>query len=382
MRWPLFYELFTQKIYIHTCKNIGKTIKLCYSKFLRSEEKKMESSLIRVVAIAILILINAYFVALEFAIVQIRASKIDMLIQEGNKKALKCKIVKDNLNSYLSSTQLGITLVGLFLGWIGEPTVSELIGPLLDRITSNNGIKTTISFIFSFALITLLEVVFGELVPKAMALAKTEKCNLMLDGSLVIFHKLTYPITMAFDKLTALCLKPFGMEVADENQEVYTRDELEMLVNQSIDDKRDQLLLSNAFQFSDCKAEEIMIHRTKMVCIDINASQEEVVNIITNNGYTRYPIIDKEKDNIIGFVHVRDIYRDIVADNKLDLNSCIRKVSAFPEDMKIRDIFKQLKEKKEQMAIVVDEFGGTSGLLSLEDIIEELVGDIEDEFDE
>ena len=119
-----------------------------------------------------------------------------------------------------------------------------------------------------------------------------------------------------------------------------------------------------------------------MVCIDINASQEEVVNIITNNGYTRYPVIDKEKDNIIGFVHVRDIYRDIVADDKLDLNSCIRTVSSFAEDMKIRDIFKQLKEKKEQMAIVVDEFGGTSGLLSLEDIIEELVGDIEDEFDE
>lgn len=342
----------------------------------------MESSLIRVIAIIVLILINAYFVALEFAIVQIRASKIDMLIQEGNKRALKCKVVKDNLNSYLSSTQLGITLVGLFLGWIGEPTVSELIEPILNQLTTNTGIKKTISVVFSFALITLLEVVFGELVPKAMALAKTERCNLLLDGSLVIFHKVTYPITVAFDKLTELCLKPLGIEIVDESQDVYTKDELEMLVNQSIDDKREQVLLSNAFQFSDCKAEDIMIHRTKMVCIDMKASQEEVVNIITNNGYTRYPVIDQEKDNIVGFVHVRDIYRDIVADNKLDLDSCIRTVSSFPEDMKIRDIFKQLKEKKEQIAIVVDEFGGTSGLLSLEDIIEELVGDIEDEFDE
>lgn len=342
----------------------------------------MESQLLNVVIIAILILINAYFVALEFAIVQIRSSKIDTLIQEGNKKAKKCKIVKDNLNSYLSSTQLGITVVGLLLGWLGEPTVSKIIEPILDMITSNASIKHSISFIFSFGLITLLEVVFGELVPKAIALYETEKCNLLLDGSLVIFHKLTYPITVTFDKLTELCLKPFGIEPADETHEIYTRGELQMLINQSIEDSGDQLLLANAFQFSNCKAGDIMVHRTKMVCIDINSTQEEVLNIITNNGYTRYPVIDKEKDNVIGFVHVRDIYRDIVSDNKLDLKSCIREVSSFTETIQIRNIFKELKENKEQFAIIVDEYGGTSGLLTLEDIIEELVGDIEDEFDE
>ena len=125
-----------------------------------------------------------------------------------------------------------------------------------------------------------------------------------------------------------------------------------------------------------------MIHRTKMVCIDIDSTQEEVLEIITDNGFTRYPVIDKEKDNVIGFVHVRDIYRDVVSDNKLDLKSCTRKVSYFTERMQIRNIFKELKEKREQFAIIVDEYGGTSGLLTLEDIIEELVGDIEDEFDE
>ena len=249
-------------------------------------------------------------------------------------------------------------------------------------ITSNASIKHSISFIFSFGLITLLEVVFGELVPKAIALYETEKCNLLLDGSLVIFHKLTYPITVTFDKLTELCLKPFGIEPADETHEIYTRGELQMLINQSIEDSGDQLLLANAFQFSNCKAGDIMVHRTKMVCIDINSTQEEVLNIITNNGYTRYPVIDKEKDNVIGFVHVRDIYRDIVSDNKLDLKSCIREVSSFTETIQIRNIFKELKENKEQFAIIVDEYGGTSGLLTLEDIIEELVGDIEDEFDE
>lgn len=342
----------------------------------------MESELLNIVIILILILVNAYFVALEFAIVQIRSSKIDTLIEGGNKSAKKCKIVKDNINSYLSSTQLGITLVGLLLGWLGEPTISKLIDPLLEIITSNIAVKQSISFIVSFSVITLLEVVFGELVPKAIALYETEKCNLLLDGSLILFHKLTYPITMTFDKLTELFLKPFGIEPANETNEIYTRGELQMLINQSIDDSGDQMLLSNAFQFSNRRAEEIMIHRTKMVCIDIDSTQEEVLEIITDNGFTRYPVIDKEKDNVIGFVHVRDIYRDMVSDNKLDLNSCIRKVSYFTETMQIRNIFKSLKEKREQFAIIVDEYGGTSGLLTLEDIIEELVGDIEDEFDE
>ena len=243
-------------------------------------------------------------------------------------------------------------------------------------------LRHTISLIFSFGLITLLEVVFGELVPKAIALTETEKCNLSLDSSLVTFHKLTYPITVTFDKLTELCLKPFGIKPLNETQEIYTRDELEMLVNQSIEDKREQTLFANVFQFSDCKAKDVMIHRKKMVCIDVDATHEQVLNIITINGYTRYPVIDKEKDNIIGFVHVRDIYRDVVSDNKLDLKSCIRDVSIFTETMQIRDIFKQLKENREQFAIVVDEYGGTSGLLTLEDIIEELVGDIQDEFDD
>lgn len=342
----------------------------------------MESELLNVIIIIILILINAYFVALEFAIVQIRSSKIDTLIEEGNKRAIKCKIVKDNLNSYLSSTQLGITVVGLLLGWLGEPTVSKIIEPILDLMTSNTSIKNTISLIFSFGLITLLEVVFGELVPKAMALYETEKCNLLLDGSLVIFHRLTYPITVTFDKLTELCLKPFGVELAEETKEIYTRGELQMLVNQSIQDKGDQMLLANAFQFSNCKVGDIMIHRTKMVCIDIKSTQEQILNIITHNGYTRYPVIDKEKDNVIGFVHVRDIYRDIVSDNKLDLKSCIREVSSFTESIQIRKVFKELKDHKEQFAIIVDEYGGTSGLITLEDIIEELVGEIEDEFDQ
>lgn len=342
----------------------------------------MNSEIISLLAIVVLILINAYFVALEFAIVQIRASKIDALIQEGNKKAIKCKRVKDNLSSYLSSTQLGITVVGLLLGWLGEPTVSKIIEPILDMATSNESVKHSVSLIFSFALITLLEVVFGELVPKAIALAEPEKCNLILDSSLVMFHKLTYPITVTFDKLTEICLKPFGIKTINETLEIYTKGELKMLVNQSIEDEGEQMLLVNALRFSDCKAKNIMVHRTKMVCIDVNATQEQVLEIITNNGYTRYPVINEEKDNIVGFLHVRDIYRNVVSDKKLDLKSCIREVSSFTETMHIRNIFRQLKGKREQFAIVVDEYGGTSGLLTLEDIIEELVGEIQDEFDE
>lgn len=342
----------------------------------------MQKEIINLILIIGLILLNAYFVLLEFAIVQIRSSQIETLLDKKNKRAKKCKIVKDNLNAYLSSTQLGITLVGLLLGWIGEPTISKIIEPVLTQLNIVDGLKVKISFIFSFGLITLMEVVFGELIPKAIAIDKAEKCNLIFDGSLVIFHKLTYPITATFDKITQLCLKPLGIELKNENEEVFTKDELELLINQTIQDQREQILLSNAFKFSDKTAKEIMVHRINMVCINQNDNQDEVLKVITNNGYTRYPVIDKDKDHILGFIHVRDIYQNILKNNNLDIDKCIRKISFFNEETQIRDIFKELKEKKEQIAIVKDSSNGTSGIITLEDIIEELVGEIEDEFDE
>lgn len=343
----------------------------------------MQKEMINLILIVVLILLNAYFVLLEFAIVQIRSSQIDTLLQDkSNKRAKKCKIVKDNLNAYLSSTQLGITLVGLFLGWIGEPTVSKIIEPILTSFNIGEGMRIKISFVVSFAFITLMEVVFGELIPKAVAIDKAEKCSMIFCGSLVLFHKITYPITATFDKITQLCLKPLGIELKNENEEVFTKDELELLINQSIQDQREQILLSNVFKFSNKTLKEIMVHRVNMVCINKNDSQDQVLNIITNNGYTRYPVIDKDKDDILGFIHVRDIYEEIVTNDKLEIDKCLREISSFNEETKIRDAFKDLKEKKEQIAIVVDSYNGTSGLVTLEDIIEELVGDIEDEFDE
>lgn len=343
----------------------------------------MENKAINLVIILGLILLNAYFVLMEFAIVQIRMSQIDTLLQTpNNKRAKKCKIVKDNLNAYLSATQLGITLVGLLLGWLGEPTISKMIEPFLTWIGVGDSLKIKISFVVSFAFITLIEVVFGELIPKAIAIDKAEKCNLIFDGSLIIFHKITYPITATFDKITQLCLKPLGMQLKNENEEVFTKDELELLINQSIEDQREQVLLSNVFKFSNKTAKEIMVHRIDMCCISKNSDKDEVLELIQDNGYTRYPVIDKDKDDILGFIHVRDIYEDIVTDNKLELDKCLRSVSFFNEETQIRDVFKELKEKKEQIAIVIDSSKGTSGLVTLEDIVEELVGEIEDEFDE
>ena len=343
----------------------------------------MQKEIINLVLIIVLILLNAYFVLLEFAIVQVRSSQIDTLLQDKkNKRAKKCKLVKDNINAYLSSTQLGITLVGLLLGWIGEPTVSNVIEPILTSFNVGEGLRVKIAFVVSFALITLMEVVFGELIPKAVAIDKAEKCSLIFCSSLVVFHKLTYPITATFDKITELCLKPLGIELKNENEEVFTKDELELLINQSIQDQREQILFSNVFKFSNKTLKEIMVHRINMVCINKNDSQDKVLEIITNNGYTRYPVIDKDKDDIVGFIHVRDIYEEIVTHNNLEIDKCLREISSFNEETKIRDAFKDLKEKKEQIAIVVDSFNGTSGLVTLEDIIEELVGEIEDEFDE
>lgn len=340
-----------------------------------------DSNIINILIVFGLIVLNSYFVVLEFALVQIRASRIDTLISEGNKRAVKCKKVKDGLNTYLSATQLGITVVGLLLGWMGEPTVSRILEPLLDIISLSDKLSRTISIIVSFSIITALEVVLGELVPKALALLKAEEFNLALDGSLIVFHKITYPIIWTFDRLTDLCLKPFGLSQLEEVNDKYTKGELEMLVDSSLEEDDGRSLLSKAFKFGNVVAEDIMIHRLDMVCISKDSEQEEVLRIITENGYTRYPVTSDDKDHIVGYVHVRDIYRDVVADNLLNLSECIREVNVYPEGMELTSIFMELKKNREQIAIIVDEQGGTSGLLTMEDIMEELVGDISDEFD-
>lgn len=286
--------------------------------------------LLKVTLIVMLVLINAFFVACEFAMVKLRSSRIDTMITEGNNNAKRCKIIKDNLNSYLSACQLGITLCSLALGWMGESTVKELILPIVSVFNLSESIIYTISISISFLIITMMEVVIGELVPKALALYNTEKIMLSTSFLLVGFYKLTYPIIYFFNLSTDLFLKPFGYSQADEVDEPHTGDEIRLLVEESyksgLIDESEQRLVDNIFEFEEKKIREIMVPRTDMVCIYESDSEEKILAILKEEGVTRYPVCRKNKDDILGFVHIRDLYNQKINENKIELEEILRDI--------------------------------------------------------
>ncbi|WP_131082124.1 hemolysin family protein [Clostridioides difficile] len=341
--------------------------------------------LLKVTLIVMLVLINAFFVACKFAMVKLRSSRIDTMITEGNNNAKRCKIIKDNLNSYLSACQLGITLCSLALGWMGESTVKELILPIVSVFNLSESIIYTISISISFLIITMMEVVIGELVPKALALYNTEKIMLSTSFLLVGFYKLTYPIIYFFNLSTDLFLKPFGYSQADEVDEPHTGDEIRLLVEESyksgLIDESEQRLVDNIFEFEEKKIREIMVPRTDMVCIYESDSEEKILAILKEEGVTRYPVCRKNKDDILGFVHIRDLYNQKINENKIELEEILRDIIYISENLTIDKALERIRKEKLQLAIVVDEYGGTSGVVTIEDILEEIVGEIQDEFD-
>lgn len=344
------------------------------------------NDIINLIIIILLVLMNGFFVASEFAIVKLRGSRLETLIYEGNLKAKYCKSIKQDLNSYLSACQLGITLASLGLGWIGEPTISRIIAPIFSYFKLNETTLHSISFAIAFVVITSFHIVLGELVPKSLAIYNTEK--VMLNTSLILigFFKVTYPIIWIFNKSTNLFLKIFGLSLSDEIIDAHTDEEIRILVEESykngLIDETEQQFVDNIFDFSDKMAREIMIPRTDMACLYKNDSEERVLSTIKEQEFTRYPVCGKDKDEILGFVHIKDLYHQKLENDHINIENKIRKIIVVPETAPISKLLEKFKKEKIQIAIVMDEYGGTSGLVTIEDILEEIVGEIQDEFDE
>lgn len=344
------------------------------------------SDIMKLFMLLTLVIINGFFVACEFAAVKIRVTRIDTLITDGNSKAKYVKYIKNNLNSCLSACQLGITLCSLGLGWMGEDTLTQLILPILSSIHISESIIHIVSFIISFFLITMIEVVIGELVPKALALYNTETILLNSSFLLLGFCKVMRPIIFIFDKSTDMFLRPFGYSQSGEVNDPHTDDEIRILVEESYQngliDETEQQLVDNIFEFGDIKIKEIMTPRTDMKCLYIEDTEEDIFNMIIGEGYTRYPVCENDKDNIIGFIHIKDLYNQKFRENEINIEKIIRKTIYVPESIYVSKLFEKMKKEKIQIAIVLDEYGGTAGIITIEDILEEIVGDIQDEFDE
>ncbi|AQR96051.1 MULTISPECIES: hemolysin family protein [Clostridium] len=341
--------------------------------------------LINVIIVIFLVFMNGFFVATEFAMVKVRKSRVETLALDGNKNAkYTLKIVKD-LNSYLSACQLGITLASLGLGWVGEPAFADMLRPLINLFNLPEITLHSIAVVLGFSIITGLHIVLGELVPKSLAIISAEKIALYTALPLIGFYKITYPIMWSFNHSTNLVLKIFGISQVDEQEAAHTDEEIKLLVEDSykhgLIDQTELTFVDNIFDFSEKTVREIMIPRTDMACVFIEDSFEEIIKYVLEEQLTRYPICKDSKDNVIGFIHIKDLFKLKIEGNE-NIEGIIREIKFVPESLSISELFTAFKEEKAQMAIIIDEFGGTSGLVTTEDILEEIVGEIQDEFDD
>jgi len=328
-------------------------------------------------------------VATEFAIVKVRSSRIDQLILEGRKGAVSAKKVVTHLDEYLSACQLGITITALGLGWIGEPTVEELLFPVFERYHLSESLSHILSFGIAFALVTFLHVVIGELAPKTVAIQKAETVTLLFSVPIIWFYKLMYPFIWFLNGSARVLVGLFGMKPASEHEVVHSEEELRILLSESYKkgeiNKSELKYVNNIFEFDERIAKEIMVPRTEMVTFSVQDSLKEIMDIIKTEHYTRYPIIDGDKDNIVGFINVKEFLtanlQEQISQNGFQIENFINPIIHVIETIPISELLIKMQKERTHIAILVDEYGGTSGLVTIEDIIEEIVGEIRDEFD-
>ena len=342
--------------------------------------------LFQLLLVIFLIAMNGFFVAAEFACVKIRPSRLETLIQEGSRQAKYAKKLTDHLDASLSVTQLGITLASLGLGWVGEPAVATLILPITHAVGLDDVVGHTISLALAFSIITGMHIVLGELTPKTMAIQNVEKIMLNVALPMLVFHRVMYPFVWLLNHVANWVAHRMGFHTASEGDDAHTEEEIRLLMEEShrqglIDDTEVDFV-DNVFDFTDLNVREIMTPRTDMVCLYLEDTMDENLHTILEEQLTRYPICHEDKDHIVGFLHVKDLMRVMAEGRKPNLRRLARKALIVPESMDVSVLLKTMQKQRSQMAIVVDEYGGTAGMVTIEDIVEEIVGDIQDEFDE
>ncbi len=343
---------------------------------------------IRLAAFAVLIAFTAFFVASEFAIVKVRTTRIDQLIAEGNKRAIPAKRVISNLDEYLSACQLGITMTALGLGLLGEPTVERILHPLFERFDLSDSMSNFFSYGIAFTTVTFLHVVVGELAPKTLAIQKAEQVALFVAKPLIWFYRMMYPFIKFLNGSARALTGLFGLKPVSESELAHTEEELRMILSDSLKsgeiNQAEYKYVNKIFEFDDRIAKEIMAPRTEMSTIGKDTTLREVFDQVNVEQYTRYPVTDGDKDHVIGLVNMKNLLTSYIKDtNNINrpvidyMQPIIRVIETIP----IGDLLLKIQRERIHMAVLMDEYGGTSGLVTIEDILEEIVGDIRDEFD-
>ncbi len=338
-----------------------------------------------------LVALNGLFVAAEFAFVKIRATQVDKLVSEGKTSSGLVKTATSKIDQYLAVCQLGITICSLGIGALAEPAFEVLISPILDPLGLSEGLQHAIALGIALFIASFLHVVFGELAPKTLAIQKPEGTSLFVAPFMQFFYYLLRPLVIVFNGTANAITRAFGVAPANEGEDSHTEDEIRTLVAQSnrqgfLEDDEQQMI-GAVFELNDKAAREIMVPRLDVVSVHAGMNLKNLVSVASAGHYTRYPVYEeKSPDNILGMVHAKDVLRAVQKEGTLESDitakDLVRDVLVVPENRRIDDILEDFQSKEIQMAVVIDEWGSFEGVFTIEDIIEEIVGEIRDEFDE
>ena len=334
-----------------------------------------------------LIFLNGFFVAAEFAIVKVRTAQVDLKASKGNKVAGIAKNIVEHMDVYLSACQLGITMASLALGWIGEDVFTVIVFRFFDLVgvTLSPESAHQIAFPAAFALLTILHIVLGEQAPKTIGIRHPLSTTMSISIPLKIFYILFSPFIWVLNNMSNLLLRMIGIKPTI-GHEIHTEEELRLLLSESEEGgairQSEHELIQNVFEFDDRVVRQILVPRTKISAIDVDSNNEVILNMVIDDQYSRFPVYKDNLDNIIGIIHTRDLLKILRSNNFSGINTIIRPAYFIPLTKRINELLREMQTQHIQMAIVTNEFGGTAGIVTMEDIIEELVGEIQDEYDE
>ncbi|MGZ3863785.1 MAG: hemolysin family protein [Bacteroidia bacterium] len=334
----------------------------------------------------LLVLLNGFFVAAEFSIVKVRASQVELKATSGSRRAKMTSHILDNLDKYLSATQLGITLASLALGWIGEDVVAQSIMKLLNYFAVNVAESTAhaIAIPIGFTLITIAHIVFGELAPKIIAIRNPLNTSLALSFPLRVFYVIFSPFIWFINKFSTLILHALGIK--ENHADTHTEEELRMILTESEESgaikRSENELIQNVFDFDDRIVKQIMVPQNRISAVNVEMGHDQLVKKVIDEGYSRLPVYLGDIDNVIGIIHSKDLLKAVVDNKFKSIKEIMRPAHFVPENMKVNDLLRDMQRLHAQIAIITNEFGSTAGIVTMEDIIEELVGEIRDEHDE
>lgn len=345
--------------------------------------------LLKITAVVLLVLANAFFVAAEFSLVSVRSTRITELVAQGNQAAKSVQRALQNPDRVIAATQLGITLASLGLGWIGEPALAGFIRPIVEffPVRFQEGVSHSVSAGIAFALITFLHVVVGELAPKSIALQNPEKTSLAIAQPTLWTEVIFKPAIWALNGTGNFLLRLVGVKPASGHGLVHSVEELKMLVTASaqegVVEAEEREMLHAIFDFGDLLVRQVMVPRTEIIAVEADARLPELISMVNNSNYTKFPVFDDNLDQILGIVHVKDMVQAMRESDwqTRPVRSLLREAIFVPETISVSTLLSQFRANRQHIAIVLDEFGGTAGLVTLEDLLEEIVGEVSGPFD-